>query len=207
MKRGFTLIELLVVIAIIAILAAILFPVFAKAREKARQSSCLSNAKQIALGIMQYCQDYDEMMPMYAPASYAYNWDTAVMPYIKSSQVMNCPSATASNNYTRYGVNYPHLSWTGGGAAMGIISRPSEIGMLFETQYDTGGQLKLAYCPGHYPIPPGVAGDRTPNGFPIVPRHNEGMNIAYVDGHCKWMMQTTLYTTAGSNDIFGHAKL
>ena len=73
MKRsGFTLIELLVVIAIIAILAAILFPVFAKAREKARQSSCLSNVKQIMLGVLQYCQDYDENLPIgtsywYAP--------------------------------------------------------------------------------------------------------------------------------------------
>ncbi len=64
MRRGFTLIELLVVIAIIAILAAILFPVFAKAREKARQSSCLSNMKQIVLGTMQYAQDYDERLPM-----------------------------------------------------------------------------------------------------------------------------------------------
>ncbi|MFH1910322.1 MAG: prepilin-type N-terminal cleavage/methylation domain-containing protein, partial [bacterium] len=62
-KRGFTLIELLVVIAIIAILAAILFPVFAKAREKARQTSCLSNLKQIDLAVLQYAQDYDEMMP------------------------------------------------------------------------------------------------------------------------------------------------
>ncbi|MEN6404264.1 MAG: prepilin-type N-terminal cleavage/methylation domain-containing protein, partial [Armatimonadia bacterium] len=63
MKRGFTLIELLVVIAIIAILAAILFPVFAKAREKARQTSCLNNCKQLGTAIVQYCQDYDERMP------------------------------------------------------------------------------------------------------------------------------------------------
>jgi prepilin-type N-terminal cleavage/methylation domain-containing protein len=67
MKRGFTLIELLVVIAIIAILAAILFPVFAKAREKARQTSCLSNCKQIALACLQYAQDYDETL---APEGY-----------------------------------------------------------------------------------------------------------------------------------------
>ena len=62
-RRGFTLIELLVVIAIIAILAAILFPVFAKAREKARQASCLSNVKQMCLALMQYAQDYDETLP------------------------------------------------------------------------------------------------------------------------------------------------
>jgi prepilin-type N-terminal cleavage/methylation domain-containing protein/prepilin-type processing-associated H-X9-DG protein len=206
MKRsGFTLIELLVVIAIIAILAAILFPVFAKAREKARQSSCLSNEKQLALAIMQYVQDYDETMPMYADGGYKYNWDTAVLPYVKNSQVFNCPSAAASNNYTRYGVNYPHLSWTGGGAALGNVSRPSEIGLLFETQYDNGGQLKLAYCPGHYPMP--VAADRTLNGFPLTPRHNEGINVAFADGHAKWSKQDVLYTVAGSNDIWGHNKL
>ena len=66
-RRGFTLIELLVVIAIIAILAAILFPVFAKAREKARQTSCLSNVKQLGLGLMMYAQDYDEKLPSYLP--------------------------------------------------------------------------------------------------------------------------------------------
>src|SRR5476651_129734 len=73
-KRGFTLIELLVVIAIIAVLAAILFPVFAQAREKARQTSCLSNEKQLGLAVMQYVQDYDEMTPTGA-AIYHYTWD------------------------------------------------------------------------------------------------------------------------------------
>lgn len=204
MRRGFTLIELLVVIAIIAILAAILFPVFAKAREKARQTSCLSNEKQLSLAILQYVQDYDETMPMYAPGNYAYNWDTACMPYLKNTQVLNCPSATSSPGYTRYGVNYPHLSWTGGGAALGNVSRPSEIAMLFETQYDNGGQLKLAYCPSHYPVP--VAADRTLNGLPLVPRHNEGINIGYVDGHCKWMKQAPIMT-ANNGDMFGHTKL
>jgi prepilin-type N-terminal cleavage/methylation domain-containing protein/prepilin-type processing-associated H-X9-DG protein len=96
---GFTLIELLVVIAIISILAAILFPVFAKAREKARQSQCSSNMKQIALAIMQYAQDNDEAMPS---ASYSnitacwtnYSWRFAIYNYLKSSQVFNCPSKT-----------------------------------------------------------------------------------------------------------------
>ena len=90
---AFTLIELLVVIAIIAILAAILFPVFAKVREKARQSSCASNMKQMTLGILQYQQDYDEMFPM-GETNYAngwYGWPTEIAPYIKSTAVLTCP--------------------------------------------------------------------------------------------------------------------
>jgi prepilin-type N-terminal cleavage/methylation domain-containing protein/prepilin-type processing-associated H-X9-DG protein len=92
-RKGFTLIELLVVIAIIAILAAILFPVFARARENARKASCLSNMKQLGLGIMQYTQDYDEKYPLGIEES---DWHTAwpkrVQPYVKSIQVFMCPS-------------------------------------------------------------------------------------------------------------------
>ena len=87
MKRGFTLIELLVVIAIIAILAAILFPVFARAREKARQASCTSNQKQIALGILMYAQDYDEAFPGFYQIARGTDWPLLlwidlVMPYV-----------------------------------------------------------------------------------------------------------------------------
>lgn len=102
--RGFTLIELLVVIAIIAILAAILFPVFAKAREKARQISCLSNTKQIGLGIMQYTQDNDEKLPwrqnngMGDPTG---DWEDVIYPYVKSAGVYSCPS-NPSNQQTSY---------------------------------------------------------------------------------------------------------
>jgi prepilin-type N-terminal cleavage/methylation domain-containing protein/prepilin-type processing-associated H-X9-DG protein len=110
MRRGFTLIELLVVIAIIAILAAILFPVFARAREKARQASCQSNIKQIALAVIMYKNDYDELMPYLIQGSQAggmddwingaptlgpsggYTWWLVLQPYIKNSQLMVCPS-------------------------------------------------------------------------------------------------------------------
>lgn len=104
-KRAFTLIELLVVIAIIAILAAILFPVFGRARENARRSSCTSNLKQIGLGVLQYNQDYDERMPPSGftglttadpgcggPAFRCNPWQGLVQPYIKSTQVFKCPS-------------------------------------------------------------------------------------------------------------------
>jgi prepilin-type N-terminal cleavage/methylation domain-containing protein/prepilin-type processing-associated H-X9-DG protein len=94
-QRGFTLIELLVVIAIIAILAAILFPVFAKAREKARQTSCLSNQKQIGLAILQYVQDYDETFPTVRtvyPNGADIDWRNRVLPYIKTRQIFGCPS-------------------------------------------------------------------------------------------------------------------
>jgi len=90
-RRGFTLIELLVVIAIIAILAAILFPVFAQAREKARQTSCLSNTKQMSLAVLQYIQDYDENYPMGVQNDWNNSWPVLVQPYVKSIQVFRCP--------------------------------------------------------------------------------------------------------------------
>jgi len=111
--RGFTLIELLVVIAIIAILAAILFPVFAKVREKARQTSCLSNEKQLGLGLMQYAQDNNETEPMpsngNSPQWWACGWASAIYPYVKSTGVFKCPddgtSATAPYVPVSYAFN------------------------------------------------------------------------------------------------------
>ncbi|MCE5240819.1 DUF1559 domain-containing protein [bacterium] len=100
MRRGFTLIELLVVIAIIAILAAILFPVFAKAREKARQASCLSNVRQLAVAFHQYATDYDGMLPDLLTgrdtgvASMYIYWPWALYPYVKNGQIFACPSCT-----------------------------------------------------------------------------------------------------------------
>ncbi len=119
LRMGFTLIELLVVIAIIAILAAILFPVFAQAREAARKTACLSNTKQMGLGIVMYTQDYDEVFPMDSwdvPAigsadndlgSGAYQssvtWIWQIMPYIKNRQIFVCPSdPDPKNGYTGF---------------------------------------------------------------------------------------------------------
>jgi prepilin-type N-terminal cleavage/methylation domain-containing protein len=109
-KKGFTLIELLVVIAIISILAAILFPVFGRARENARRSSCQSNLKQIGLGMLQYTQDYDENYPLngsnvFAHASESFgrdqhSWRSLIFPYVKSEQLFVCPSNDDSKDFT-----------------------------------------------------------------------------------------------------------
>ncbi len=99
-RTGFTLIELLVVIAIIALLAAILFPVFARARENARRSACQSNMKQIGLGMIQYIQDYDERMPLnhYDEGALHLTWHSFIYPYVKNTQVYVCPSHSKEVN-------------------------------------------------------------------------------------------------------------
>jgi prepilin-type N-terminal cleavage/methylation domain-containing protein/prepilin-type processing-associated H-X9-DG protein len=97
-RKAFTLIELLVVIAIIAILAAILFPVFGRARENARRSSCQSNLKQIGLGMIQYTQDYDENMIPLTAGTPELPWHNLVQPYVKSVQLFKCPSYSANVN-------------------------------------------------------------------------------------------------------------
>jgi prepilin-type N-terminal cleavage/methylation domain-containing protein/prepilin-type processing-associated H-X9-DG protein len=162
---GFTLIELLVVIAIIAILAAILFPVFAQAREKARQTSCLSNCKQIGLGISMYIQDHDGTAfncPWPGPSAAASTptisvfWTEVVMPYIKNQQIFQCPSnsgTTGTANYPpvnykiHYGLNerilgrYPWDPTTGVGqpANEAQLQRPAEIGIISDTWTDPAG--------------------------------------------------------------------
>src|SRR5438045_2253444 len=92
-RRGFTLIELLVVIAIIAILAAILFPVFAQARDKARQAVCLSNCKQLGTAIIMYTQDYDEVLPQGYNGPSKNSWGKVTVPYVKNTDIFTCPSA------------------------------------------------------------------------------------------------------------------
>jgi prepilin-type N-terminal cleavage/methylation domain-containing protein/prepilin-type processing-associated H-X9-DG protein len=147
--RGFTLIELLVVIAIIAILAAILFPVFAKAREKARQITCASNEKQLGIGFMQYTQDYDETFPASGGAYYNSNgWGVGIYPYVKSTGVFKCPddptTATAPNVPVSYAYNWSLMNsvqTTGnyngpypGAQTLSALHAPSSTVLLFECQ-------------------------------------------------------------------------
>ncbi|RYX85514.1 DUF1559 domain-containing protein [bacterium] len=134
---AFTLIELLVVIAIIAILAAILFPVFARARENARRSSCMSNQKQLGLGIMQYTQDYDERYPAGLPVGTwkGVGWAGSINPYVKSAQVFSCPNDlnSSSNGATGRPISYA-LNWTLAGNSLAAQDEVARMVMLSEIQ-------------------------------------------------------------------------
>jgi len=208
-RRGFTLIELLVVIAIIAILAAILFPVFAKAREKARQTSCLNNCKQLGLAVMQYAQDYDELYPLavYVQGANVYYWVDEVMPFVKNAQVLICPSnkgdvcATgACSNHTvhvrypdlGYGFNHYYTSypagWVGlGGRSMSQLTRPADIFMIMDFRcYYTATTSSV---------------DLTKTER----NHNGGLNIIFADGHAKWRANTSIaVNTAGYYPEFAY---
>ena len=146
MKKGFTLIELLVVIAIIAILAAILFPVFARAREKARQTSCLSNVKQISLGILMYVQDYDERFPfLYESANSPRTGLIQItQPYIMNWDVHDCPSSNATTSvgsylgHRSYAYNSRLMPHDASGRRLALVQRPSEIVMLADATQETG---------------------------------------------------------------------
>ncbi len=184
-RRGFTLIELLVVIAIIAILAAILFPVFAKAREKARQTSCLSNLKQLGLALHQYAQDYDEMIPPHNDddGSTDWRWYTIFLrltPYTKNYQILRCPSDNgftppapgAGGRWWSYGFN----SDCGyGGTADAAFLDPSGTVVFFDADEADGGVEEDGDRP--YENPTKAAYNR----------HNDGMNVMYYDGHAKFM--------------------
>jgi prepilin-type N-terminal cleavage/methylation domain-containing protein/prepilin-type processing-associated H-X9-DG protein len=207
-RKGFTLIELLVVIAIIAILAAILFPVFAKAREKARQSSCLSNTKQVGLAIMQYAQDYDERLPamrFLSPDGTWFTWVNAVMPYTKNEQVFRCPSQSLTvvppAYVVSYGVSFNNLCTDGGagprGTSLGSIQAPADSLLFTETETDTGGLAYWVYSLKIYSIGQ-LAAPYTKCAISTPGRHNEGNNVAFCDGHSKWVKTSNLADKAWS---------
>ena len=204
-KKGFTLIELLVVIAIIAILAAILFPVFAKAREKARQTSCLNNVKQLATGMTMYIQDYDELMVPVAkvPTTTIQDvWVGLIEPYLGNGSstvargIMKCPSYTYSNVGWSYGYNGWYLSpgrmvtglgWQFIGVSEADIKSPAETVAFCDGPIIDYGGVKQGY---YYAVPPCLGSDNTGAGVTNAapePRHNGGCNVAFVDGHAKWM--------------------
>ena len=196
MRRGFILIEFITAIAIIMILAAILFPVFAKAREKARQSSCLNNFKQVSLAMLQYAQDYDERMSNMGDnigGTVYWWWHAHVTPYVKNTQVFYCPSDPGG-----YGVGYNAQisSYWGTAKSLGNYARPAEDIMLAETGRRSAPNLygNVDYAGGCYGCCAGFGTASTRasyvNGPPLPDaaalRHNDGANIAFMDGHVKW---------------------
>ena len=220
--RGFTLIELLVVIAIIAILAAILFPVFARAREKARQASCQSNVKQLALAGLMYATDYDQRMVPVARASSAYPgyngywWMVLLQPYIKNEHIMDCPSADGqywcgAPSWTcdqppraryvgGYGINWGN--YYSGTTHAGSFPGPCDVkDSVIE---DPAGTLLIVdvRCIVAAPGTNGQEGHPTfdpeaPRTDWPQPRHNGGFNVGFCDGHVKWIK-----TTKQSTDKF-----
>lgn len=189
-RKGFTLIELLVVIAIIAILAAILFPVFARAREKARQASCQSNLKQIGLAIQMYSQDFDErILPARLGEAPNYMcWTELVYPYINNDQIYICPShgspapSSGTGGYAKsYGLNYEIHPFS---TYAGHVSNPLDIWPPISTsEIDQPAELISAVDydfdqPGvHY---------HTVDDL-VDWRHNGMANILFLDGHVKAM--------------------
>ena len=227
-RSAFTLIELLVVIAIIAILAAILFPVFARARENARRSSCQSNLKQIALGVIQYRQDYDEKFPgmvLGTPPAAPYGWADGIQPYLKSTQIYQCPSDSTGPNtdpttsgYTDYYMNSALGDTSGsqattvtpiynaGGISESAIASSSQTIMMGDGNGSSGLSTARYRNNGAGSAGAGTAADNLlPNhssggratAGSIIAQHLEGTNLAFVDGHVKWYKMYTSGSTKG----------
>jgi prepilin-type N-terminal cleavage/methylation domain-containing protein/prepilin-type processing-associated H-X9-DG protein len=203
-RRGFTLIELLVVIAIIAILAAILFPVFAKARERAMLTTCISNNKQLGVAFVLYTQDSDGRLPYWTliglkpsdPAFAAQNlgestWDVQLYPYVKTKQSYTCPSS--KSQYAKAGSSNPVRSYSFprnvSGMPMNFAPSPTRTVLLMEkgnnvlgihgdaTAEFFGQTVAGATSPiAQHPDKPGTW------GFP----HNDGKVFLFLDGHAKW---------------------
>jgi prepilin-type N-terminal cleavage/methylation domain-containing protein/prepilin-type processing-associated H-X9-DG protein len=214
-RRGFTLIELLVVIAIIAILAAILFPVFARAREKARQASCLSNVKQLILGHMMYVQDYDERFVYWTTGAGdadtgAQAWWAAIYPYVNNVNVYYCPNHDGTDvdydSYSyhnthfwkspswMYGMN-PNIQYETGGLSLAEIRAPSSLVVLGDSCHGMGDTWRMCYAetPGSWRSSPrkcDVARDELNDEYA---RHNGGNNYGFADGHSKWFKGNDMY--------------
>jgi len=214
--RGFTLIELLVVIAIIAILAAILFPVFAQAREKARAISCVSNLKNAGTAVLMYIQDYDENMPFYetapppgATAAQRNFWFVQINPYLKANKIYSCPSLAVGgtsfevmpNRVAGYGVNYQHVfpNYTDATVSYAAFNTPAGVLMMADSAFkdptlgNTG--YPVLYCPAR------IAASPLPTDNAIARRHFDGANVAFLDGHVRFMKFDQIWNGAKDPNV------
>ncbi len=202
-RQGFTLIELLVVIAIIAILAAILFPVFARAREKARQTSCLSNVKQLMLGVHMYAQDFDEyFVSSWYSGGLAYpglyQWDGAITPYIKNTQIFRCPSVPTQSR--GYAINVCYY----GGSGVSGISANSPYGKPMAYIQDASGTIFLIDHTGGFEYGWQYISNQWTTYTNWTNRHNEGLNVGFCDGHAKWQKREDLFRKNANNVMVMH---
>jgi prepilin-type N-terminal cleavage/methylation domain-containing protein/prepilin-type processing-associated H-X9-DG protein len=201
-KRAFTLIELLVVIAIIAILAAILFPVFAQAREKARATACLSNVKQLGLASMMYAQDYDETLclqyysPLGAqPGPLAGSWDYVLQPYLKNEGITVCPSdgvARPAGTVKRsYCWSRGPFADTGVSSGISLAAIPAPANVIHFGERFVAGNRRYFRDFSVFNIPT----EQLNAG--AKPAHSEGWNYTFVDGHAKWYRPESTVKTQG----------